>query len=122
MPLRCSRTSHHGALPSSPATRPHRHTQEQQRHRGGDDVPAWFLDTDWNELSFHVSQAFFPRTAAWDGLKRALKGEYDDSVWDHLAGTTSAPFAAGEHRRVAVKVIDDRGNELLVVKSLDEAE
>jgi adenine-specific DNA-methyltransferase len=91
-------------------------------HSAGDDVPAWLLDTDWNELSFHVSQAFFPRTGAWDGLKRALKGEYDDAVWDHLAGTTSAPFGAGEHRSVAVKVLDDRGNELLVVKSLDEAE
>lgn len=91
-------------------------------HRAGDDVPAWFLDTDWNELSFHVSQAFFPRTGAWDSLKKSLKGEYEDSVWDHLAGSVSAPFAAGEYRRVAVKVIDDRGNELLVVKSLDEAE
>jgi adenine-specific DNA-methyltransferase len=97
-------------------------TTFEVQHRGGDDVPAWFLDTDWNELSFHVSQAFFPRTAAWDGLKRALKGEYEDSVWDHLSGTVSAPFAAGEHRSIAVKVIDDRGNELLVVKSVDEAE
>ena len=35
---------------------------------------------------------------------------------------SGAPFEAGEHRRVAVKVIDDRGNELMVVKSLDEAE
>jgi adenine-specific DNA-methyltransferase len=92
------------------------------RHRSGDDVPAWLLDTDWNDLSFHVSQAFFPRTGAWDSLRKALKGEYDDSVWDHLAGTTSAPFTAGEHRQIAVKVIDDRGNELLVIKSLDEAE
>ena len=50
--------------------------------------------------------------------KKALKGEYDDSVWDHLAGTVSAPFEAGEHGQIAVKVIDDRGNELLVVKSL----
>ncbi|OBB65164.1 hypothetical protein A5758_18655 [Mycobacterium sp. 852014-50255_SCH5639931] len=96
-------------------------TTFEVRHRAGDDVPAWFLDTDWNDLSFHVSQAFFPRTGAWDSLKKALKGEYDDAVWDHLAGTTSAPFTAGENRRVAVKVIDDRGNELLVVKSLDEA-
>jgi adenine-specific DNA-methyltransferase len=92
------------------------------KHRSGDDVPAWFLDTDWNELSFHVSQAFFPRTGAWDNLKRALKGEFDDAVWAHLAGTESAPFTAGEHARVAVKVLDDRGNELLVVKSLDDAE
>ena len=50
-----------------------------------------------------------------------LKGDYEESVWDHLAGTISAPFAAGEHGQVAVKVIDQRGNELLVVKSLKEA-
>jgi len=90
-------------------------------HRRGDDVPAWFLDTDYNGLCFHVSQAFFPRTAAWDSLKRALKGTYEDTVWEHLAGAVSAPFEAGEHRQVAVKVIDDRGNELLVVKSLRDA-
>lgn len=87
-------------------------------HRKGDDVPAWFLDSDYNDLCFHVSQAFFPRTAAWDSLKRALKTTHEESVWDHLAGTISAPFEAGEQGQVAVKVIDDRGNELLVVKSL----
>jgi len=91
-------------------------------HRQGDDVPAWLLDTDYNGLCFHVCQAFFPRTAAWDNLKKALKGTYEESVWDHLAGTVSAPFEAGEHGQVAVKVIDDRGNELLVVKDLAEAE
>jgi len=69
-------------------------------------------------LSFHVSQAFFPRTGAWENLKRALRGLYEDTVWDHLAGTVSAPFEAGEHRQIAVKVIDDRGNELIVLKSL----
>jgi len=95
-------------------------TMEVQ-HRKGDDVPAWFLDTDYNALCFHVSQAFFPRTAAWDSLKKALKGEYEERVWDHLAGTVSAPFEAGQHGQVAVKVIDDRGNELLVVKPLSEA-
>ena len=87
-------------------------------HRTGEDVPAWFLDTNYNDLCFHVSQAFFPRTSAWDNLKKALKGEYEDSVWDHLSGATSAPFEAGEHKQIAVKVIDDRGNELLVVKKL----
>ncbi len=88
-------------------------------HRTGDDVPAWFLDIDYNDLCFHVSQAFFPRTGAWNNLKKALRGEYDESVWDHLSGTTSAPFPAGEHKQIAVKVIDDRGNELLIVKRLD---
>lgn len=91
-------------------------------HHSGQDVPAWLLDTDYNGLCFHVGQAFFPRTAAWDDLKRALKVEFEESVWDHLAGTISAPFEAGEHGQVAVKVIDDRGNELLVVKALAEAE
>jgi len=96
-------------------------TSMEAVHRSGGDVPAWLLDTDYNGLCFHVCQAFFPRTAAWDDLKRSLRGEFEDSVWAHLAGTASAPFEAGEHRRIAVKVIDDRGNELLVVKPLPEA-
>lgn len=87
-------------------------------HRSGNDVPAWFLDVDYNQLSFHVSQAFFPRTGAWNDLRKALKGDYDDSVWEHLSGTKSAPFEAGGHAQIAVKVIDDRGNELLVVQKL----
>ena len=94
----------------------------QAVHRDGDDVPAWLLDTAWNGLSFHVSQAFFPRTSAWDNLRKALKTEFEESVWDHLSGTASAPFTEAESREIAVKVIDDRGNELLVVRSLDEAE
>jgi len=90
-------------------------------HRPGGDVPAWFLDTNYNDLCFHVCQAFFPRTGAWENLKKALKGQYEESVWEHLSGTTSAPFEAGEHGQIAVKVIDDRGNELLVVRKLKGA-
>ncbi|MCU0293611.1 MAG: site-specific DNA-methyltransferase [Thermoanaerobaculaceae bacterium] len=89
-------------------------------HLAGDDVPAWLLDTDYNGLTFHVCQAFFPRTSAWESLRKALRGLYEESVWDHLAGATSAPFEAGDHAQIAVKVIDDRGNELLVVKKLGE--
>jgi adenine-specific DNA-methyltransferase len=88
------------------------------QHRDGDDVPAWFLDTNYNGLCFRVSQAFFPRTGAWDNLKKALKSDYDEGVWDHLAGSVSAPFELGEHKTIAVKVIDDRGNELMVVKEV----
>jgi len=94
----------------------------QPSHLKGDDVPLWLLDTNYNGLVFHGSQAFFPRTRAWEHLKNALVATHDESVWDHLAGTVSAPFEAGEHGQVAVKVIDDRGNELIVVKSLAEAE
>jgi len=93
----------------------------ETEHQAGGGVPAWFLDTNYNGLCFHVCQAFFPRTGAWDSLKKALKGTYEESVWDHLAGTTSAPFVPPETGQIAVKVIDDRGNELLVVKDLKEA-
>jgi len=93
-------------------------TMEVQ-HRKGDDVAGWFLGRDYNGLCFHVSQAFFPRTGAWENLKKALKGEYEETVWDHLAGTVSAAFEAGQHGQMAVKVIDDRGNELLVVEKLE---
>jgi len=90
-------------------------------HLLGNDVPAWFLDTDYNGMVFRVRQAFFPRTGAWENLKKALKAEYDDSVWEHLSGTTSAPFPAGEHGQVAVKVIDPRGNELIAIRKLEIA-
>jgi adenine-specific DNA-methyltransferase len=96
-------------------------TTMEPHHLKGDDVPAWLLDTDYNGLVFHGSQVFFPRTSAWENLKKALKATHDESVWEHLAGSISAPFEAGEHQRIAVKVIDDRGNELIVVKPLSEA-
>ncbi|AMS33652.1 DNA methylase [Betaproteobacteria bacterium UKL13-2] len=90
-------------------------------HRSGKQVPAWFLDTDYNGLSFHVTQAFFPETKAWENLKRALGADYESDVWSHLAGTVSVPFVAGEHKEIAVKVIDHRGNELMVVAKLEDA-
>jgi adenine-specific DNA-methyltransferase len=93
-------------------------TTMKPEHWNGDDVPCWMLDSDYNGLCFRASQVFFPRTAAWDSLKKALKADYDETVWEHLAGARSAPFEAGEQKQIAVKVIDDRGNELLVVKPL----
>jgi adenine-specific DNA-methyltransferase len=83
-----------------------------------DNLPCWMLDTDYNGLAFYANQVFFPKTAAWDNLKRALGASLDESVWDHLAGTISEPFPAGGHKRIAVKVIDERGNELMVVKAI----
>lgn len=93
----------------------------ESSHEKGDDVPAWLLDSDYNGLCFHVSQAFFPRTSAWEGLKKALKADYEATVWDHLAGTVSAPFEPNGHGEIAVKVIDDRGNELMVTRKVAEA-
>ena len=94
-----------------PATMTTSHTQ-------GSDVPAWLLDSDYNGRVFRATQVFFPRTGAWEAMQKALKAQFEPGVFEHLAGDTSAPFFAGEHHQIAVKVIDDRGNELVVVKAL----
>ena len=73
------------------------------------------LDTDYDGMCFYATQVFFPKTSAWDNLKRSLRATFDDSVWAHLSGTTSEPFAIGDRQKVAVKVIDERGNELMRV-------
>lgn len=86
-----------------------------------ENLPCWMLDTDYNGMAFYATQVFFPKTSAWDNLQKSLKGQFEDSIWNHLAGTVSEPFCLGEKRRIAVKVIDERGNELMVVKSADEA-
>ena len=83
-----------------------------------DNLPCWMLDTDYNGMVFMARQVFFPKTSAWDNLEKSLRGRFADGVWAHLAGTESEPFAAGTHRQIAVKVIDERGNELMVVKGL----
>jgi len=82
-----------------------------------ENLPCWMLDTNYNGMAFFASQVFFPKTSAWDNLQKSLKGQFADSVWEHLAGTVSEPFTLGDKKRIAVKAIDERGNELMVVKS-----
>lgn len=86
---------------------------------GGENVPCWMLDTDYDGMCFYASQVFFPKTSAWDNLQRSLRATLDESVWAHLAGTVSEPFVLGDRRRVAVKVIDERGNELMRVLEVE---
>lgn len=93
----------------------------QAHHMNGDDVPMWMLDTAWNGMAFKADQVFFPRTSAWENLRKALKATHEDSVWEHLRGDTSAPFAVNAGTDIAVKVLDDRGNELLKVARLGAA-
>jgi adenine-specific DNA-methyltransferase len=87
-------------------------------HLNGDDVPMWMLDACWNGMSFSANQVFFPRTKAWESLRKVLRTSHEDSVWQHLGGDLSAPFAAPMGTEVAVKVLDDRGNELLKLARL----
>ncbi|MBB1492825.1 site-specific DNA-methyltransferase [Paracoccus sp. MC1854] len=90
-------------------------------HIDAENLPCWMLDTNHNGMAFYASQVFFPKTSAWDNLQKSLKGQFEDSVWSHLAGTVSEPFALGDKGRIAVKVIDERGNELMATRSAEDA-
>ena len=87
---------------------------------GGDGVAAWFIDSDYDDRTFCITQAFFPDKKAWSKIARALNGVIDEERFESFSGTTSLPFPAGEHQRVAVKVIDPRGNEVMRVHTLGE--
>lgn len=86
--------------------------------RRAEELPAWFLDTDYDGCCFVPSEAFFPRTGAWDRVGRALSRTVTEKTRRHLAGGVSSRFRPGRHRRVAVKTIDDRGTELLMTMGL----
>jgi adenine-specific DNA-methyltransferase len=90
------------------------------QHTSGDDVAAWFLDTDYDGMTFHICQAFFPGDSdAWEKLQRALRAQIDPKAFERMRGTKSFPFEPGTHRRVAAKVIDFRGNEVIRVLKLN---
>ena len=82
----------------------------------------WMLDTDYDGRSLYPRQVFFPMSGARDGwsrLARNLKAEIDEELIEAYRGTVSLPFEMGEHRRVAVKIVDDRGIESLRVMGVD---
>ena len=86
---------------------------------GADKVAAWFVDTDYDGRIFCIAQAFFPDKKAWGKIARDLKGVVDTERFEQFSGTESLPFPVGEHARVAVKVIDPRGNEVMRVHVLE---
>jgi adenine-specific DNA-methyltransferase len=90
------------------------------RQSRGEDVAAWFLDQDYDGYTFCISQAFFPSdSGAWEKLERALKGSLDPEKFEALRGAVSLPFKTGKHSRLAVKVIDMRGNEVIRIALLE---
>ena len=87
---------------------------------GADKVAGWFVDTDYDGRTFCITQAFFPDEKAWNKIARDLKGVIDSERFEQFSGTESLPFPVGEHAKVAVKVIDPRGNEVMRVHDLRE--
>ncbi|MGP9792013.1 DNA methyltransferase [Roseinatronobacter sp. NSM] len=81
-----------------------------------DDIACWFIDTDYNEESFFVRHAYFPGAEVpYKQLQTTLKGEVDQEAWDSLKRTVSRPFARPKSGRIAVKVINHLGDEVMKV-------
>lgn len=81
-------------------------------------IAMWLLDTDYDGRSLYPRQVFFPMADAdggWARLAKNLKAEIDPDLIEGYRGTVSLPFETGEYKRIAVKVIDDRGIESLKV-------
>ena len=88
---------------------------------GEDKIAVWSLDTDYDGRSLYPRQVFFPMSGSndgWSRLARNLKAEIDEDLIEAYRGAVSLPFEAGEHRRVAIKIVDDRGIESLKVVSM----
>ena len=88
-------------------------------------IALWMLDPDYDGRSLYPRQVFFPVEDGRDGwlrLAKNLRGRIDEERIRAYLGTESLPFAAGEHRRIAVKIVDDRGLESLRVLDLPKEE
>jgi len=91
-------------------------TTGQIRSHSTDDIACWFIDTNYNGESFFVRHAYFTGAEEpYDKLKRALRAEIDEAAWSALYSTTSRPFDPPKTGKIAVKVINHYGDEVLKV-------
>jgi adenine-specific DNA-methyltransferase len=91
-------------------------TTGEIRSNSTDDIACWFIDSDYNGESFIVRHAYFTGAdEPYDKLKRALRAEIDESAWNMLYRTESIPFEKPGKGKVAVKVINHYGDEVLKV-------
>jgi adenine-specific DNA-methyltransferase len=91
-------------------------TTGEIRNSATDDIACWFIDTDYNGESFFVRHAYFTGAdQPYDKLKRALRAEIAEAAWSALYSTKSRPFDAPKTGKIAVKVINHYGDEVLKV-------
>ena len=89
---------------------------------GTSKIAVWLLDTDYDERSLFPRQVFFPMAGNDDGwmkLKKDIRAELNESLLHKYHGTVSLPFDAGDNKKVAVKIVDDRGIESLKIMHLE---
>lgn len=86
------------------------------RSDGPDGIACWFLDTDYNEESFFVRHAYFlGQNDPYNALKTTLKAEINAEAWESLHSDVSRPFEKPKGGRIAVKVINHLGDEVMKV-------
>ena len=86
------------------------------RSDGAEGIACWFIDTDYNEESFFVRHAYFlGANDPYKSLKTTLKAEINEEAWATLNSDTSRPFDKPESGRIAVKVINHLGDEVMKV-------
>jgi adenine-specific DNA-methyltransferase len=86
------------------------------RSDGADGIACWFIDTDYNEESFFVRHAYFlGANDPYGALKTTLRAEINEEAWATLHSDTSRPFMKPKHGRIAVKVINHLGDEVMRV-------
>jgi adenine-specific DNA-methyltransferase len=91
-------------------------TTGEIRSSSTDDIACWFIDTNYNEESFFVRHAYFTGAdRPYEHLQRALRAEIDEGAWSALYSTISRPFDPPETGKIAVKVINHYGDEVLKV-------
>ena len=91
-------------------------TTGEIRSHSTDDIACWFIDTNYNGESFFVRHAYFTGAEEpYDKLKRALRAEIDEAAWSALYSTTSRPFDPPKTGKIAIKVINHYGDEVLKV-------
>lgn len=84
-------------------------------------IAMWLLDIDYDDRSLFPRQVFFPmagKDEGWHKLKKDIRAELDEDLLEKFKGTVSLPFEAGENKKVAVKIVDDRGIESVKVIAL----
>ncbi|MCW5828970.1 MAG: site-specific DNA-methyltransferase [Deltaproteobacteria bacterium] len=91
-------------------------TTGQIRNSSTDDIACWFIDTNYNGESFFVRHAYFTGAQEpYDKLKRAMRAEIDEAAWSALYSTRSRPFDPPKTKKIAIKVINHYGDEVLKV-------
>jgi adenine-specific DNA-methyltransferase len=94
-------------------------TTGEVRSNDTSQIALWMIDTNYNEESFFVRHCYFTGgNDPYSRLKRALKADIDAEVWESLRRTESRPFDKPETGKIAVKVINDYGDEVMKVFSL----